>query len=49
MINFVKWVLFKYRIFFMEMALDAPTIPSTKPNLYLLTNVETFLGLNLMM
>jgi hypothetical protein len=41
--------LFKYRILFIKMALDAPTIPSTKFNFYLLTNVETLLGLNLVM
>jgi len=41
--------LFKYHIFFMKMALDAPTIPSIKCNLYLLINVETLLGMNLMM
>jgi hypothetical protein len=33
----------------MKMALDAPTIHSTKSNLYLLTNVETLLGFNAMM
>jgi hypothetical protein len=49
MVNFVKCVLFKYRIFFIKMALDAPTIPSTKFNLSLLTNVETLVGLNLVM
>jgi len=33
----------------MKMALDALTIPSTKSNFYLLTNVETLLGLNVVM
>jgi hypothetical protein len=32
-----------------EMALDAPTIPSAKSNLYLLIDVETLLGLNVVM
>ncbi len=49
MINIVKCVLFEYCIFFMKMALDAPTIHSTKSNLYLLTNVETLLSFNTMM
>ncbi len=49
MINLVKCVLFEYCIFFMNMALDAPTIHSTKSNFYLLTNVETLLGFNAMM
>ncbi len=49
MINLVKCVLFEYCIFSMKMALDAPTIHSTKSNLYLLTNVETLLGFNAMM
>jgi len=49
MINIVKCVLFEYFIFFMKMALDAPTIHSTKSNLYLLTNVETLLNFNTMM
>ncbi len=33
----------------MKMALDAPTIDSTKSNLCLLTNVKTLLGLNAIM
>jgi len=38
-----------YNTFFMKMALDAPTIPSTKSNLFLLIDVETLLGLNVVM
>jgi hypothetical protein len=50
MINFVKCcICLNITFFFMKMALDAPTIPSTKSNLYLLTNVETLLGLNVVM
>jgi hypothetical protein len=33
----------------MKMALDAPTIPFAKSNLFLLIDVETLLGLNVMM
>jgi hypothetical protein len=33
----------------MKMAIDAPTTPSTKFNLFLLINVETLFGLNVMM
>ncbi len=48
--NLIKHVLFKYCIFFMKMALDAPTIPSAKSNLSLFIDVETLLlGLNVMM
>jgi hypothetical protein len=49
MINLVKHVLSKYYTLLMKMALDAFTIPSTKSNFYLLTNVETLLGLNVVM
>ncbi len=49
MINLVKEVLFKYRILLMKMTLDATTIPSTQFYLFLLLNVETLLGLNIMM
>ncbi len=49
MINPIKDVLSKYRILILKMALDAPTIPSTKSNLSLLIYVETLLGLNAMM
>jgi len=49
MISFVKHVLFKYCIFFVKMALDAPTIPSIKSNFYLLIDVESLSGLNVMM
>jgi hypothetical protein len=42
-------VLFEYHTFLMKMALDAPTITSTKSNLCLLTNVKTLLGLNVIM
>jgi hypothetical protein len=48
MINHVKHVLFEYRTFIMKMALDAPTITSTKSNLCLLTNLK-MLGLNAIM
>lgn len=49
MISLVKCVLFEYRTFLMKMALDAPTIASTKSKLCLLTNVKTLLGLNVSM
>jgi hypothetical protein len=49
MINYVKHVLSEYHIFLMKMALDAPTIALTQLNLCLLTNVETLLGLNVIM
>jgi hypothetical protein len=49
MINPIKDVLSKYHILIMKMAMDAPTIPSTKSNLSLLIYVETLLGLNAMM
>jgi hypothetical protein len=49
MINLVKCALFEYHTFFMKMALDAPTIASTKFNLCLSTNVKTLLGLNVIM
>jgi hypothetical protein len=49
MINPIKHVLSKYCTLIMKMALDAPTIPSTKSNLSLLIDVETLLGLNVMM
>ncbi len=48
--NLVKRVFFKYHTFLMKMALDTPTIPSTKSNLSLFIDVETLLlGLNAMM
>ncbi len=49
MISFVKHVLSKYRTLFMKMALDAPIIPFAKSNLSLLIDVESMLGLNVMM
>jgi hypothetical protein len=49
MISHVKRVLFEYRTFLMKMALDAPTIVSTKSTSCLLTNVNTLLGLNVIM
>ncbi len=49
MINPIKCVFSMYCTPFMKMALDAPTIPSTKSNLSLLINVETLLGLNVVM
>jgi len=48
-INPIKHVLSKYHTFIMKMALDAPTIPSTKSNLSSLIDVETLLSLNAMM
>jgi len=49
MINPIKCVLSMYCTLFMKMALDAPTIPFAKSNLSLLVDVETLLGLNVMM
>ncbi len=49
MISPIEHVLFVYRTFLMKMALNAPIIPSTKSNLFLLTNVETLLDLNVVM
>jgi hypothetical protein len=49
MISLVKHVLFEYCTFLMKMALDAPTIASTKSKLCLLINVKTLLGLNVSM
>jgi hypothetical protein len=49
MISFVKHVLFKYRTLFMKMALETPRIPFAKSNLSLLIDVESMLGLNVMM
>jgi hypothetical protein len=49
MINFVKCVLSVYCTLFMKMALDAPTIPSTKSTLSMLIDVKALLGLNVVM
>jgi hypothetical protein len=49
MINPIKCVLFIYHTLLMKMALDAPTIPFGKSNLSLLIDVETLLGLNVVM
>jgi hypothetical protein len=49
MINPIKCVLSMYYTLLMKMALDAPTILSAKSNLFLLINVETLLGLNVVM
>jgi len=49
MINFIKCVVSMYCTLLMKMALDAPTIPCAKSNLSLLINVETLLGLNVVM
>ncbi len=49
MINFIKCVFFMYCTLLMKMALDAPIIPSPKSNLSWLIDVETLLGLNVMM
>ncbi len=42
-------MLFEYHIIFMKMILDAPKIDFAKSNLCLLTNVETFMGLDVIM
>ncbi len=47
--NPIKCVLSMYYNLLMKMALDAPTIPFAKSNLFLLIDVETLLGLNVMM
>jgi len=44
----IKHVLSKYHTLIMKMALDAPTMPSTKSNLFSLIDVETLSGLNAM-
>ncbi len=49
MINPTKCVFSMYNTFLVKMALDAPIIPSTKSNLFLLIDVETLLGLNVVM
>jgi hypothetical protein len=49
MISPIEHVLSEYRSLLMKMALNTPIIPSTKSNLSLLTNVETLLGLNVVM
>jgi hypothetical protein len=49
MINPIKCVLSMYYILLMKMAPNAPTIPSAKSNLSLLIDVETLLGLNVVM
>jgi hypothetical protein len=51
MINLVKYVLIEYRTLFMKMkmALDAPIMPSIKLNFSLLVDVETLLGLDVVM
>jgi len=49
MINPMKCVLSMYCTLFMKMALDASTIPSNESNLSLLIDVETLLGLNIIM
>jgi len=48
-INFIKCVLSMYCTFLMKMAQNAPTIPSPKSNFSWLIDVETLLGLNVMM
>jgi hypothetical protein len=49
MINPIKCVLSMYCTLLMKMALDAPIILFAKSNLFLLINVETLLGLNVVM
>jgi hypothetical protein len=46
MVHFIKHVLFLNHIFFMKMALDAPTIATTKFSLCLFIDVELLLGSN---
>ncbi len=46
MVHFIKHVLFKNHIFLMKMALDAPTIATTKFSLCLFIDVELLLGSN---
>jgi hypothetical protein len=49
MISLVKCVLSKYHTLLIKMALDAPTTPSIKSNLFLLIDVETMFNLIVMM
>jgi hypothetical protein len=49
MIGPIRHMLSKYHLFSMKMRLEAPIITLAKSNLYLLTNVETLLGLNAIM
>ncbi len=44
MINHVKFVLFEYHSLLMNMALNASIIAFTKSNLFLLIDVEMFVG-----
>jgi len=49
MISLIERVLFEYCTLLMKVALNAPIIPFAKSNLSLLTNMETLLGLNVVM
>ncbi len=49
MINPIKQVLSEYHILLTKMALDVATIPSIQSNIYLFINVETLLGLYVVM
>jgi hypothetical protein len=44
MINHVKFVLFEYPTFFMNMALDASIVTFSKSNLFLFIDAKTFVG-----
>ncbi len=44
--NLVKCVLIEYHTIFMKIALDAPIMPSIKFFFFLLIDVETLLGLD---
>jgi len=48
MISFIKCVLSKYHPLLMKMTLNAPTIRYVGSNLSLIINMETLLGLNVM-
>jgi hypothetical protein len=47
--SFVKFVLSKYYVLLVKMALDAPIIPFAKFDFVLLIHMETLLGLNTVM
>ncbi len=49
MINPIKCVLIEYCILFVKMALDAPIMPSIKFIFSLFIDVETLLGLDVVM
>jgi len=49
MMSPIKWMLSKYHILVVKMALYVALIPYAQSNIFLFTNVETLLGLNAMM